>query len=205
MLLGIHQSMTPARAAEQNNRRKAIAMRLVVNSYNWARRHKREFEAVITLEDPDTRRKLRFSRNPHPDHLVLTFVDMDRPPPHPYCEWPVFTMADRSQVERAIEFGRDRESLLVHCQVGIGRSTAIALAVLASRMDDEAALRTLLEIRPEAVPNLHVVALADNILSREGNLVRVVTEWDSGRAWNRQRRVENRRAHFTYYGLKPDI
>jgi len=180
-------------------------MRLVVNSYNWARRHKRDFEAVISLEDPDARRKLRFTRKPHPDHLVLTFVDMDYPPPHPYCDWPVFTMAERSQVEQAIEFSRGRESLLVHCQVGIGRSTAIALAVLASRMDDDTALRTLLEIRPEAVPNLHVVALADDILGRDGNLVRVVTEWDSGLARNRRRRVENRRGHFTYYGLKPDV
>jgi len=180
-------------------------MRLVVNSYNWARRHKRDFEAVITLEDPDARRKLRFTRKPHPDHLVLTFVDMDRPPPVPYCDWPVFTMAERSHVERAIEFGRDRESLLVHCQVGIGRSTAIALAVLASRMDDEDALRRLLEVRPEAVPNLHVVALADDILGRGGNLTRVVTEWDRTLARNRRRRDENRKAHFTYYGLKPDI
>jgi len=181
-------------------------MRLVVNSYNWARRHKRDFEAVISLEDPDARRKLRFNRKPHPDHLILTFVDMDRPPPHPYCDWPVFTMADRSHVERAIEFGRDRESLLVHCQVGIGRSTAIALAVLASRIeDDDAALRELLSIRPEAVPNLHVVALADAILGRGGNLVRVVSEWDSGLARNRRRRDENRKSHFTYYGLRPDI
>jgi predicted protein tyrosine phosphatase len=179
-------------------------MKLVVSSYNWARTHKRNFEAVITLEDPDTRHPLRFHRQPAPAHLVLKFVDLDHPAPEPYAQWPVFKVATEEQVWEAIDFARGRESVLVHCHVGIGRSTAIALAILADQYGlgyEQDALKALLAIRPEAVPNLHIVALADDLLFRDGKLLEAVRYWDDSLPANQRRRKLNRASHFKYYGL----
>lgn len=46
-----------------------------------ARRIKRRFEAVITIEDPalPAARRVRFHRLPHPAHLALAFEDLDAP------------------------------------------------------------------------------------------------------------------------------
>lgn len=180
-------------------------MRLVVSSKNWARKHKREFDAVITIEDPNTHGGVRFNRHPHPDHLVLRFVDIDYPAPAPYDIDHRFRVAEPHHIQQAIEFGRGRESLLVHCQVGIGRSTAIALAILADGYGhgrEQEALQALLAVRPQAVPNLCVVGLADALLERGGALLKVVSDWDSKLPDNQTRRVDNRAAHFLYYGLK---
>jgi len=52
---------------------------VVVGSLSQARKHKRRFDAVITLEDPACRpaNRLRFTRRPSLPHLVLAFEDVD--------------------------------------------------------------------------------------------------------------------------------
>lgn len=180
---------------------------LVVSGVRWAQRHKRKFDAVLTLEDPalSGSNRLRFHRAPHPDHLVLRFVDMDRPAPPPYTEWPVFRLASRDDVEAGLAFGLRHERLLVHCHAGVGRSTAMALGILAARLGDgreDTALSELLRIRPEAVPNLHVVSLVDDILERGGDLLDAVVRWDGTRPENAVRRILNRRAHFSTAGIR---
>jgi predicted protein tyrosine phosphatase len=180
----------------------------MVSGLNWALRHKRAFSAVLTLEDPDAPAGVRFHRHPSPRHLVLRFVDLDSPPPATYASMPIFRMADRADIEQALQFARavdpERERLLVHCHVGIGRSTAVALAIIADRLGrgrEDAAVAELLRIRPQAVPNLHVLALADEILGRDGALVRIVREWERDRPENHRRRAYNRTAHFVFSGL----
>jgi predicted protein tyrosine phosphatase len=180
----------------------------MVSGLNWALRHKRAFSAVLTPEDPDAPAGLRFHRQPSPRHLVLHFVHLDSPPPVTYASMPIVRMADRADIEQALQFARavnsERERLLVHYHVGIGRSTAVALAIITDRLGhvrEGAALAELLRIRPQAVPNLHVLALADEILGRNGALVRTVREWKQDQPENRSRRSYNRTAHFVFYGL----
>ncbi|WP_458098263.1 tyrosine phosphatase family protein [Roseomonas sp. WA12] len=183
---------------------------IVVSALNWARRQKRDFSAVLTLEDPDqlVTHQLRFHQQPHPDHLVLRFVDLDTAPPPAYAAMPIFRMADRTDIERALKFGRDSlggRRLLVHCNAGVGRSTAIALAIIADRLGrgrEQDALNELVRLRPGAVPNLHVLALADEILGRAGALVQAVRDWERDRPENARRRSYNRVAHFVFYGLQ---
>ncbi|MFZ4779151.1 MAG: tyrosine phosphatase family protein [Terrimicrobiaceae bacterium] len=65
--------------------------------------------------------------------------------------------------------------MLVHCRAGISRSTAITYAILcqASGPGSEAeCMRQTASIRPQAVPNLRIVTLADEILGRDGEMVR---------------------------------
>lgn len=141
-----------------------------IGNLNQANKRKRHYGAVLTLEDPSTRmgHRLRFTAKPCPAHLVLHFEDVDTAKHG-------IRIATHAQVEQALEFGRaaSSTSLLVHCMHGIGRSTAIALAILADRLGkgrEDDAIAELYAMRPEAAPNLIVIALADEILERDGAL-----------------------------------
>lgn len=62
--------------------------------------------------------------------------------------------------------------LLVHCVAGVSRSTAAAAILMAQGNPgrEEQAFLTLLDIRPRAWPNSHMVTLADAMLDRRGRL-----------------------------------
>jgi len=68
---------------------------------------------------------------------------------------------------------REDGHLLVHCHMGISRSTAAMLMLLAQARPQEAG-DTLLEhlraIRPQAWPNLRMIEFADGLLGRSGRL-----------------------------------
>ena len=177
-----------------------------MSGVNWARRHKRDFGAVLTLEDPGTRFGLRFHRVPAPAQLILQFIDLDRAAPAPYDSDPRLRLATVEQVQLALDFARTHaeQDLLVHCVAGVSRSSAIALAIFADRLgagNEDAALTQLLHIRSIAVPNLHVVQLADGLLDRDGRLLEVVQVWDTAISANVERRRLNRRAHFLFHNL----
>jgi predicted protein tyrosine phosphatase len=175
-------------------------MALTISGYAWAKRHKRSFEAILTIEDPGTRFGVRFHRTPRPSHLVLQFVDLDLPLPAPFHLAPAYRMASLEQVTDALKFGRDHDNLLVHCQVGIARSPALALGILMDRLHDETlAYAELQRIRPEAVPNRHVVTLVDHILG--SNLVGHLDAWDARNTWSLLRRKLCRRAYFIDGGI----
>lgn len=135
-----------------------------------ARRHKRRYDAVITVEDPGIRavKRLRFHNTPHPDHLVLRCEDIDDRDdtiavPHP------------SHMAAALAFARANAGarLMVHCHAGVCRSTAIGLAILAEKFGagaEERAVMALLETNPDAVPNLCMLEDADALLCRAGAL-----------------------------------
>ncbi|MDR7229995.1 putative protein tyrosine phosphatase [Caulobacter sp. BE264] len=154
-------------------------MGIVVAGLSQARRHKRRFDAVITLEDPGCRsaNQLRFNRQPAPAHLILAFEDVDD-------DTLGVRVATREQVAEALTFAQEHAagSLLVHCFHGVGRSAGIALAIMADRLgagSEAEALEHLLAIRPIATPNLVVVKHADDILERRGGLISAVSAWEA--------------------------
>ena len=162
---------------------------VVVASLSQARKHKRRFDAVITLEDPACRpaNRLRFTRRPSPPHLVLAFEDVDD-------DTLGVRVATREQVVEAVTFARGHSagSLLVHCFHGVGRSAAVALAIMADRFGPGAegeALERLLAIRPESTPNLVVVKHADDVLGRNGDLVGAVAAWEAATPGLKEKRV----------------
>lgn len=144
---------------------------VIVCGLSQARKQKRRFDAVLTLEDPMCRTgdKLRFTAKPIPPHLILSLEDAD-------SDEFGYATARPEQVEAIIRFGREslQRSLLVHCFHGVGRSAAAALAIIADRMGpgaEQAAVRTLLAGRPSATPNLVMTAHADALLGRNGALI----------------------------------
>lgn len=82
-------------------------------------------------------------------------------------------------VAALLRFGRDlmRESrahLLVHCHMGVSRSTAAMALILAQARPDRPALEAMAEvrrIRPRIWPNLRLIELGDAALGRKGDLV----------------------------------
>ena len=88
-------------------------------------------------------------------------------------------LAQREDVAALLDFGRDLmrgpcAHLLVHCHMGISRSTAAMALILAQARPDRPALEALAEvrrIRPRIWPNLRVIELGDALLGRKGELV----------------------------------
>lgn len=106
-------------------------------------------------------------------HLLLSMHDIVE-------EAPDMVAPARAHVESLIEFGRgwDRAApLVVNCFAGISRSTAsayiIAAALAPTRGEAELA-RTLRRLSPSATPNIRLVALADDLLGRDGRMVEAV-------------------------------
>lgn len=89
-------------------------------------------------------------------------------------------------VDRILAFGRgvtDEPAgvghLLVHCHMGVSRSTASLIMILAQARPDVAerdVVRAVVRIRPQAWPNLRMIEFADAKLKRDGRLVEAVRE-----------------------------
>jgi predicted protein tyrosine phosphatase len=83
-------------------------------------------------------------------------------------------------VERVLAFARDwdaRAPMIVHCWAGISRSTASAFAIACERnphADELAIAMAMRRASPSAFPNRRIVALADDILGRQGRMVEAV-------------------------------
>ena len=78
--------------------------------------------------------------------------------------------------------------LLVHCHMGVSRSTAAMLTLMAQANPDEAAedlCTHLVAIRPQAWPNSQMIGFADDQLGRKGELTAAL-----GRHYGRQ--IKNR-------------
>ena len=91
-------------------------------------------------------------------------------------------LPQRDHIQSLLEFGSGLASvegdplahLLIHCHAGISRSTAsmtILLAEARPRADEDALFAHIREIRPQAWPNSRMIALADDLLGRDGRLV----------------------------------
>ncbi len=129
---------------------------------------------VLSILDPDLPDPDVFGRFPEHRRTLLRFHDAIEPEPK-------IVLPRREDVETILGFGRELETggdveahLLVHCHMGISRSTAAMLMVLAQAHPDveEAALAgRVRKIRPIAWPNLVMTRFADEILGREGRLV----------------------------------
>jgi len=92
-----------------------------------------------------------------------------------------YTLPQAEHIESILELGRSllaaedrgRRHVLVHCHMGISRSTAAMAALLAVVYPDEderQIFARLLQLRPEAWPNCRMIVLADERLRRRGRL-----------------------------------
>ncbi|HLG88262.1 MAG TPA: protein-tyrosine-phosphatase [Alphaproteobacteria bacterium] len=134
---------------------------------------------VLSILDPAEPEPAAFSRYGEHERLELRFHDIieervpgyESPQPH--------------HIDTLLAFGRDIGAgspdrdihVLVHCHMGISRSTAASVLLLTQAEPGWSSDRVMAEvarIRPKAWPNLRMIEIGDGMLGRKGDLVRVV-------------------------------
>ncbi len=128
---------------------------------------------VLSILDPARDDHPAFARYGDPSRLVLRFHDDIEPGPG-------IVLPERDDVAAILAWGREAFGgggdghLLVHCHMGISRSTA-AMAMLLAEAHPEAGeaevAARVQAIRPIAWPNLRMMEFADALLGRDGRLV----------------------------------
>jgi predicted protein tyrosine phosphatase len=112
-------------------------------------------------------------------HLRLAMNDICAPQPG-------LVLPCETHVAELITFARDwdrQAPLLIHCWAGISRSTAAAFISLCALNPEGSELelaRALRRASPTAYPNRLLVALADEILTRDGRMIDAVEEIGRG-------------------------
>ncbi len=126
---------------------------------------------VLTILDPDWPDPGEFEYYGEHSRLIWRFHDIIHPRPGWFSP-------DRETVRKVLEFGdavRERpvEHLLIHCHMGVSRSTATAAILLAQHNPgrERQAFDTLYDMRPRSWPNSLMIRLADEELGRKGALV----------------------------------
>ena len=105
--------------------------------------------------------------------LILSFWD---------SELPVAGGPDIEQVEQGLAFVMEHIAegdVIIHCNAGKARSTALALGVLAllnPHSSEKELVDKLLVLRPEAAPNTIVTGMVDELTGRNGRLLQAVQD-----------------------------
>jgi predicted protein tyrosine phosphatase len=107
------------------------------------------------------------------NHLWLRLHDISSP-------LDGYILPDELHVAELIEFvhGWDRcAPLVVHCYMGISRSTAsayVSVCALNPQRDEDSIAQALRHASPTATPNIRIVSLADRLLGRDGRMVAAI-------------------------------
>lgn len=130
---------------------------------------------VLSILDPDHPDPEAFGAYDSHNRTVLRFHDII----HPISG---MILPEKEHVEAILDFGhalaqagpsRADGHLLVHCHMGVSRSTAAMLTLMAQvhpQESEDALFERLLSIRPQAWPNSRMIMFADDLLSRDGRL-----------------------------------
>ena len=128
---------------------------------------------VLSILDPGTPEPAKFAELPADQLLRLRFHDVIEE------DQPLTEAPSPMHIEAILKFGADaaraHHRILIHCHMGISRSTAAAVMLLAKEgRDPEAAVAHVTALRPIAWPNLRMIELADAHLGLEQTLVHAV-------------------------------
>jgi predicted protein tyrosine phosphatase len=89
----------------------------------------------------------------------------------------------KDDMYKVIEFTKnifdEKETLLIHCQAGISRSTAIAYGILCGKYEPVIALHKLITIRPIARPNIKIVEYFDEIYGMGGLMIDIISKYNT--------------------------
>lgn len=135
---------------------------------------------ILSILDPGTPDPDSFKLYDRHHRTTLRFHDIVAPMGD-------LVLPERGHVEEIVAFGEevveDKAAgegghLLIHCHMGISRSTAAMAMMLVAASPEESGERImerLVAIRPQAWPNLRMIGFADEILGRGGDLSDAVT------------------------------
>jgi predicted protein tyrosine phosphatase len=140
---------------------------------------------VLTLLSPETEIP-HCGDIPSERHLTLLFHDI----PFPMAG---YIAPSRENISAILEFGSswDRAApMLVHCWAGISRSTAAAFILRCSGStpgQEQTIAEDMRRLSPFASPNALMVALADEMLGREGRMRAAIAAIGLGTACSESR------------------
>jgi predicted protein tyrosine phosphatase len=123
---------------------------------------------LITLLAPETLAETTIAAPQN--YLAIGVHDI----PHPQ---PGMVAPSPETIEQIVAFGRtwdERAPMVVHCFAGLSRSTATAFVLACERnpgVDERTIARALRRASPFAAPNPRIVALADDMLGRQGRML----------------------------------
>ena len=127
---------------------------------------------VISLIGDEARLERPVSIAPE-NHLWLRIHDISSP-------LDGYIMPGEQHIAELLDFVRDwdrQAPLVVHCYMGISRSTASAFAsvcALSPQRDEASIARALRRASPTATPNARIVSLADRMLGRSGRMIAAI-------------------------------
>lgn len=152
---------------------------------------------IVSLIDPDLEEHRRPLLPGDAAVIQRPFWDVDSP---------MAEAADGAAIAALVDFLVDwREAsaarLLVHCHMGVSRSTAtayLALAIAGGPGQEAAAFDRLLAVTNKPWPNPLVIALADERLGRDGALVAPLAAYRAAnqRRLHAYRRLNSRRGFY---------
>jgi predicted protein tyrosine phosphatase len=131
---------------------------------------------VLSILDPGWPEPEAFGAYDSHHRTTLHFHDDIEPGPGLLLPQPehVETILDFGRLLTAATGAREKAHLLVHCHMGVSRSTA-AMAILMAQSSpgegEERIFSELLRLRPQAWPNSRMVEFADRRLGRQGRLM----------------------------------
>lgn len=126
---------------------------------------------------------------PQQNHHILFFNDINQPrakliAPQMHDVKKIIAAAQQWHLTQDAHFATQpnaavpsNAAMLIHCQMGISRSTAAAYIIacaLNHNIDEEALAINLRELSPSATPNAQLIALADDYLKRNGKMVAAI-------------------------------
>jgi predicted protein tyrosine phosphatase len=127
---------------------------------------------VVSILGPETAHR-KFDGVEAARHLQLTFHDIAL-----VSEGMLAPQSDHVNMLLAFLRGWDRGApMLIHCWAGVSRSTAaayIAKCMLEPRRDEEEIAWELREASPSATPNPRMIAMADELMAREGRMRKAI-------------------------------
>ena len=146
------------------------AKELLGSNVSW------NFTHVISINNPGERPPSTLKKHKR-KQLCLYFHDIIDPPK--YVMNTGFVAPAREDVKKILDFAADideRHHLLVHCTHGISRSSAAALAVVASKLEPGPAgalraIKAVLRAKRTIKPNPNMVADTDALLGYQGSLL----------------------------------
>jgi predicted protein tyrosine phosphatase len=116
----------------------------------------------------------------NPNHLCLYFDDVisranSKHPPEMSHILVAFNFVSKLPTDA---------KLLIHCQAGISRSTAMAIAIAVYKgLTPENAIKYVYSIRPQMQPNPLMIKQADSILELDGKLKQAMQTWADAHGW----------------------
>lgn len=97
-----------------------------------------------------------------------------------------FVAPEKKHVTQLLDFisrWNQKTAMVIHCWMGISRSTAgayIAQCALMPDQDERELAQALRKASPQATPNIRLVQFADELLEREGRMISSIIDIDRG-------------------------